>query len=124
MERDALIGHGTSYLLLDRLLNCSDYTHSSICRDCGGLLSTQVSVARVGGGESMRCRRCATRIDGRNGGHRSNLLENGDVWEDGSGKRFIGGGNTATVAIPFVLKYLDSELAAMGISMKYNVEPK
>lgn len=122
MERDALIGHGTSFLLQDRLLNCSDYTHTSICRDCGGLLTTQVSVARIGGGESMRCRRCSVRVEGR--GHRSDMVEDGDVWEDGTGKRFIGGGNTTTVAVPFVLKYLDSELAAMGISMRYNVEPK
>jgi DNA-directed RNA polymerase I subunit RPA2 len=66
----------------------------------------------------MRCRRCSTRVD------RTSSVENGDVWEDGTGKRFIGGGNTTTVAVPFVLKYLDSELAAMGISMKYHVEPQ
>ncbi len=37
--------------------------------------------------------------------------------------KFVGGGNTTTVAIPFVLKYLDSELSAMGIKLQYNVEP-
>lgn len=39
MERDALLAHGASYLLQDRLMNCSDYSTSYICRDCGSLVS-------------------------------------------------------------------------------------
>ncbi|KAM9892785.1 hypothetical protein OXX79_009790, partial [Metschnikowia pulcherrima] len=46
-----------------------------------------------------------------------------DIWVDGHGVKFVGGDDTTTIAIPFVLKYLDSELAAMGIKMKYNIEP-
>ncbi|KAH3668897.1 hypothetical protein OGAPHI_002652 [Ogataea philodendri] len=119
MERDALIGHGTSFLLQDRLLNCSDYTQTSICRSCGSLLSTQMSVPRIGSQASTRCRRCAKKIE--------RVLPNMDeldIWEDGQGTKFIGGGETTTVAIPFVLKYLDSELSAMGIRMHYNVGPQ
>ncbi|KAG7885007.1 hypothetical protein KL938_001264 [Ogataea parapolymorpha] len=118
MERDALIGHGTSFLLQDRLLNCSDYTQTAICRSCGSLLSTQMSVPRIGTQATTRCRRCAKKID--------RVLQNTDemdIWEDGQGTKFIGGGDTTTVAIPFVLKYLDSELSAMGIRMHYNVVP-
>lgn len=37
MERDALLAHGTSYLLQDRLMNCSDYSTAWICRTCGSL---------------------------------------------------------------------------------------
>ena len=39
MERDALLAHGTSFLLQDRLLNCSDYTTAYVCRTCGSLIS-------------------------------------------------------------------------------------
>jgi DNA-directed RNA polymerase I subunit RPA2 len=39
MERDALLAHGTSFLLQDRLMNCSDYSTSFVCRQCGSLIS-------------------------------------------------------------------------------------
>ncbi|ODV96448.1 hypothetical protein PACTADRAFT_16580 [Pachysolen tannophilus NRRL Y-2460] len=123
MERDALIGHGTSFLLQDRLLNCSDYTQTAICRSCGSLLTTQTSVPRIGTQASTRCRRCSVSVD-KLLAISSLGVDESDVWEDGQGNRFIGGNDTTTVAIPFVLKFLDSELAAMGIKMKYNVEPK
>lgn len=123
MERDALIGHGTAFLLQDRLLNCSDYTQSYLCKDCGSVLTAQVSVPRVGAAAVVRCRRCATKLAG--GAQPAASADDVDlsVWEDGTGNKFCGGTRVATVAIPFVLKYLDSELAAMGIRMKFNVTP-
>lgn len=114
MERDAFLGHGTAYLLQDRLLNCSDYSVASICRECGSLLSTQTQVPRIGAKAETRCRRCAERVVGPG---------RDDVWEDGQGIRFRGGKNISTVAIPFVLRYLDSELSAMGITMRFGVTP-
>lgn len=122
MERDALIGHGTAFLLQDRLLNCSDYTQTSICRSCGSLLTTQMSVPRIGSLATMRCKRCSTKLEEYT--QKGVFVNESDMWEDGQGKKFVGGDDTTTVAIPFVLKYLDSELAAMGIRMRYNVEPK
>ncbi|CAI5760164.1 unnamed protein product [Candida verbasci] len=118
MERDALIGHGTAFLLQDRLLNCSDYTQTPICKNCGSILTTQTSVPRIGSMASIRCRRCAISLSNYEG-----YAQDSEIWEDGHGKKFVGGDDTTTVAIPFVLKYLDSELSAMGIKMKYNVEP-
>ena len=120
MERDALIGHGTSFLLQDRLLNCSDYTQTSICRSCGSLLNTQTSVPRVGSVASVRCSRCSSKFEAHG---KNDTANNPAIWGDEQGKKFVGGDNTTTVAIPFVLKYLDSELAAMGIKMRFNVHP-
>ncbi|KAK7901493.1 hypothetical protein WMY93_018262 [Mugilogobius chulae] len=39
MERDALLAHGSSFLLHDRLFNCSDRSIARICVDCGSILS-------------------------------------------------------------------------------------
>ena len=46
-----------------------------------------------------------------------------DTWTDGQGIRFAGGDDIATVAVPGVLKYLDVELASMGVRLKFNVAP-
>lgn len=35
MERDSLLAHGCSFLLHDRLLNCSDKYVAVICTGCG-----------------------------------------------------------------------------------------
>jgi DNA-directed RNA polymerase I subunit RPA2 len=39
MERDSLLAHGTSFLLSDRLMHCSDYHTAHVCRHCGSLTS-------------------------------------------------------------------------------------
>ncbi|PAV66793.1 hypothetical protein WR25_10517 [Diploscapter pachys] len=43
MERDAIIAHGASFVLQDRLLNCSDRDMAYVCRRCGSLLSVLMS---------------------------------------------------------------------------------
>ncbi len=52
MERDALIAHGTSFLLQDRLMNCSDYSTAWVCRTCGSLISLGYD-EKAGGGDSF-----------------------------------------------------------------------
>ncbi|KAI1004241.1 DNA-directed RNA polymerase I subunit [Podosphaera aphanis] len=118
MERDSLLAHGTAFLLQDRLFNCSDYKKSWICKQCGTFISTQPTVSpfahRIRGTGKVRCRRCAHRADG---------WTNSEVWEDGDGQKWVGGDETTIVAVPGVLKYLDVELAAMGIKLTYSVGP-
>ena len=117
MERDALLAHGCAYLLQDRLMNCSDYCRQWVCKRCGSFLSTTPTVGTGGrkGGKGtgiVRCRRCANPLDAD---------VEGEVWEDAQGHRWIGGNETTVVAIPGVLKYLDVELSAMGVRMKFNI---
>lgn len=141
MERDALLAHGAAFLLQDRLMNCSDAQRAWICRACGSFVSTQVAVSQMlaphktpaleavtkyasasaalpvsaAGGTAgiVRCRRCA----------REAVFEDprAEVWEDGAGRRFVGGDDTTVVAVPGVLKYLDVELAAMGVKLTFHV---
>jgi len=60
MERDALIAHGTSFLLQDRLMNCSDYSTAWVCRTCGSLISLGYDEKAGDGVESGNeyCRIC------------------------------------------------------------------
>lgn len=118
MERDALLAHGTAFLLQDRLMNCSDYTKASICKSCGSFLSTQPSAgpfARKRNGGSTKCRRCS----------RKALPDDpkSECWEDRKGEKWHGGDDVTIVAIPGVLRFLDVELAAMGIRMHFKVGP-
>ncbi|KAF3937034.1 hypothetical protein ABW19_dt0210370 [Dactylella cylindrospora] len=115
MERDSLLAHGTAFLVQDRLLNCSDYHQTWVCRSCGSFLSTTPTVSGDRKTE-VRCRRCAVKATEFDIGKK-------DYWEDGLGNRYLGGGDTTIVVIPYVLKYLDVELLAMGIQMKYDVSP-
>ncbi|KAL9084750.1 MAG: hypothetical protein Q9165_007925 [Trypethelium subeluteriae] len=142
MERDALLAHGTAFILQDRLMNCSDYVRAAICRKCGSFLAVGSSVdnyarRREATGE-MKCRRCAKKLEVpakiekimKNGKEvvKSSTVEDpeldgNDVWEDGLKRKFQGGDDVAVVAVPGVLRYLDVELAAMGVRMRFKVEP-
>merc|ERR1712086_383532 len=65
MERDALLGHGASFLLQDRLLNCSDYHTTHVCEMCGSILSTcaerNPSGTRAPSDAKIVCRNCGHR---------------------------------------------------------------
>ncbi|CAB66435.2 DNA-directed RNA polymerase I complex subunit Rpa2 [Schizosaccharomyces pombe] len=116
MERDAVIGHGTSFLMQDRLMNCSDYAQSWVCRDCGSIISimSTISMNGVGSASEVRCRSCAKPALG--------LEDTSDIWQDGSGKKFVGGTNTTLIALPSVFNYLTAELTAMNIKMMLEVK--
>lgn len=128
MERDALLAHGCAFLLQDRLLGCSDYKREWICKKCGSFLSAQPTVWAGGmGGKRgrgtgvVRCRRCAVKlVDCIEKGTEAGI---GQEWEDGAGEKWVGGEDTTVVAIPGVLRYLDVELSAMGVRMRFNVGP-
>jgi len=94
MERDALLGHGTSFLLHDRLMNCSDYHTGFVCTQCGSVLSPAPApnAAAPRGRAPVLCRACDTPK------------------------------HVATIAIPYVFMYLANELAAMNIKITLDVK--
>ncbi|KTW26472.1 hypothetical protein T552_02953 [Pneumocystis carinii B80] len=118
MERDSIIAHGTAYILQDRLMNCSDYTKAWICKPCGSILSLTPTMIMASTGNSfrsnIRCRLCASEVTG---------FENDcDIWQDSTGKKFKGGNNIAIIALPYVFKYLATELASINIRLKLNIK--
>ncbi len=100
MERDSLLAHGAAYLLHDRLHACSDYHVSDACSKCGLLISTQ-TMPHVGSGVHASIRADSAASKGRTV---CRLCDTSKYVE--------------RVAVPYVFKYLVSELAAMNISIK------
>ncbi|KAF8646384.1 hypothetical protein AX16_007250 [Volvariella volvacea WC 439] len=144
MERDALIAHGTSFLLQDRLMNCSDYSTAWVCRTCGSLISLGYEDVRLGeivvggsmhpmgpGGEYCRvCRAAAEEADEQ---ERQALItgqhlqrSEADIKVALSSQNLLQrdrkGGDLDVVAVPFVFRYLCAELAAMGIQVSLDVQ--
>lgn len=141
MERDALIAHGTSFLLQDRLMNCSDYSTAWVCRSCGSIISlgyddvslgakisSESSLHRGPGGEY--CRIC-----------RAGIKREEDVPLATKDRRIQtvkkkmqlalpkqnviqidAGGDLDVIAVPFVFRYLCAELASMGIAISLGVQ--
>lgn len=128
MERDALLAHGTSFLLQDRLMNCSDYSTAWVCRTCGSLVSLGYEDVGMGkeigiegddlstgpGGEY--CRVC--REEGRKVGDVVEDLGTPDFILESCGK----GGDLEVVSVPFVFRLLVAELACMGIKLSLKVQ--
>lgn len=143
MERDALLAHGTSFLLQDRLMNCSDYSTAWVCRSCGSMVSLgydQITLASSlhGGNEEdglelasgpggEYCRVCRAKAvedyraaaaagEAANGGKTQKKVHGTDfVFEKEAGA--VKGGELDVVAVPFVFRLLVAELAAMGIQV-------
>ena len=61
----------------------------------------------------VRCRKCSKRAE--------SWTPKSETWEDGQGNRWVAGDDVTVVAVPGVLKYLDVELAAMGVKMQFDV---
>lgn len=144
MERDALIAHGTSFLLQDRLMNCSDYSTAWVCRTCGSLISLgyddvsfgqdSSSVLRAAGPGGEYCRVCRAATEEQDERERraqaTGEHPNGSIRADLSvaipSSHALGiakkGGDMDVVAVPYVFRYLCAELAAMGIAVSLQVQ--
>jgi len=146
MERDALIAHGTSFLLQDRLMNCSDYSTAWVCRTCGSLISLgyeDISLGEmvVGNTASLKptgpggeyCRICRAAAEEQEERERQVLATgqhlqrpHADVRVAISSENVLNraaskGGDLDIVAVPYVFRYLCAELASMGIAVSLEV---
>ncbi|XP_011500009.1 PREDICTED: DNA-directed RNA polymerase I subunit RPA2 [Ceratosolen solmsi marchali] len=91
MERDSLISHGCSFLLQDRLFHCSDKTTTLVCKTCGTLIGPVMELfvnKTILGEKKMRCRLCK---------------DNGNLGE---------------IDIPYIFKYLVTQLTSCNINVK------
>ena len=102
MERDSLLAHGTAFLLHDRLMNCSDYTHMYACRTCGSILSI------LGTGASKPAYKGKT-------SHRQ------DPPTDLACLVCPPPADIVVLALPYVYKYLATELLSMNIHLSLGI---
>lgn len=123
MERDSLLSHGVNYCLNDRLFHCSDYSEGHICTICGELLATvQIKETTSFKNNVFDCLN-----ENENNKVSENLNKNKDknnfVVNMVSKCRNCMKENTCVkVAIPFVLRYLANELAAMNIKLSFAIK--
>lgn len=97
MEKDALLSHGASYLLQDRLFYGSDRTTTNVCKDCGSLVSPLVLVPPMAPGATLM----------ENPKPKCNLCGKEEAIE--------------IVEVPHVFKYLIEQLASVNIKIKLDV---
>jgi len=102
MERDALLSHGVSFCLHDRLMNCSDKHVAHVCAKCGSLL-TVYSASR--------------RSDIVAGAHVASAYDKIGVTARQICSACKTGKDVRPVYLPYVYRYLTNELAAMGIKL-------
>lgn len=106
MERDSLLAHGAAYLLHDRLHYCSDYHVVDVCATCGSMLA-------------LRHRKgIAERLLGTEGAVAVERQADCEVECGACGKER---GRPERVAMPFVFKYLVTELAVMNVKVTMGV---
>ena len=96
MERDCILAHGASAMLLDRLFHQADSFDYYVCRRCG-LIAEAISPEEAAPVHSrLFCRGC----------------------------RLSGPENIAHVTIPYAFKLLSQELAGLGVAMRLKVHPQ
>ncbi|CAI4223171.1 unnamed protein product [Auanema sp. JU1783] len=105
MERDAIIAHGTSFVLQDRLLNCSDRDAAYVCRICGSILSVFMKSKEA-------------RVDER---FKETESDNNDYSDRQTCSNCSKSDEVYLVQVPRVFRYLASELAAMNVKMQLGV---
>lgn len=106
MERDSLLAHGTAFLLHDRLMRCSDFDIGHVCPVCGSVLTPQANARKLSNSASL-------------------TTQAGSPWEcppcSSKAKRPI---QAVPMAVPWVFRYLATEMAAMNIRISVRLSDK
>ncbi|KAI6658654.1 DNA-directed RNA polymerase I subunit RPA2 [Oopsacas minuta] len=113
MERDCLLSHGASFLLKDRLLNCSDKAYFYVCLQCGNLISSMYNHLRIYFEDSPIYTYHLLHIDLDN--YSSNYKYD---WLCNVCGEF---GYSKLVVLPFVFRLLIFEMASMRIKLSLKV---
>ena len=87
MERDALLSHGTAFIMNDRLLNCSDVCVTQVCKTCGKTIGVYSTSSDCKSKQAWKCRICKEKSE------------------------------VVPLKLPYVFNYLTAELASMNISL-------
>ncbi|KFD50947.1 hypothetical protein M514_08129 [Trichuris suis] len=104
MERDSVISHGASFLLQDRLFNCSDKDYAYLCKKCGSLISLSQRKA-----DQQPC-------------HPRGMVFQNDSFKNRVCASCKTGDHLRFVAIPAVLRYLIAELSSVNIGMRFQLK--
>eukprot|EP00347_Sterkiella_histriomuscorum_P020025 403339388 len=104
MERDSLLAHGAAFCLNDRLLKCSDYSEGYVCKKCGSIISCHLNR------EILKTQ--------NNISADMKYVVNEKVY-----CRVCDEYDCRKVQLPYVLRYLTNELAAMNIKLAFHLEP-
>ena len=111
MERDSLLAHGASFCLNDRLMKCSDYSEGYVCCKCGSILSTYLNR------QILRQSQNNPILSTNQSEEQPNFAVSEKVY-----CRSCETYQCRKVALPFVLRYLTNELAAMNIRLNFKLE--
>lgn len=106
MERDSLLAHGAAFCLNDRLLKCSDYSEGYVCKKCGSIISCYLNR------EILKNQNQILSAESQ-----EKFSVNEKVY-----CRVCDAYDCRKVSLPYVLRYMTNELAAMNIKMAFHLE--
>lgn len=113
MERDSLLAHGASFLLQDRLVNCSDGGVTYACVKCGSIISPSLEIQDTDLIKKM------VDSDGKVIVSNQQLKEIKRQWRCRLCKSRK---EIRPIYLPYVIRYLTAELASVNIALRLDIK--
>jgi DNA-directed RNA polymerase I subunit RPA2 len=138
MERDSLLGHGASLTLHDRLFLSSDFVLADICRQCGSLLTATLFLPPKQQNISSPSTN-SQQLSYTSEGVPTSAFDSVPSYLPSPNRRYLycryctpndftsitipqTKSTIVPIAVPFVLRYLVAELAAMNVRISFDVK--